>query len=203
MRELCAAQLVICSPLTRALQTCFIGLHQLLAARGLPVVLKANAREKLNAGGADSLGVAVGEAEIRARVAVGMKALYPFDEGRVAEACAPKLDDAEVRSRWWSLLPESGEEVGARLAELLRQIRYCDEERIVLVGHSHFFREMFRQLLDERFAASHAELVGPLRRMRLSNCGVAALDLCFDADDDTAKGVITDVRLILDTEIVP
>ena len=60
---------------------------------------------------------------------------------------------------------------------------------------------MFRQLLDERFAASHAELVGSLRARRLSNCGVACLDLCFDGDDDAAK-VITDVQLILGTEIV-
>ena len=119
----------------RALQTCFIGLHELLRSRGLPVVLAANAREKLNAGGADSMGVAVGEAEIRARVAAGMKALYPFDEKRVAEACAPRLEDAEVQSRWWALLPENSEEVSARLAELFRQIRYCPAERIVLVGH--------------------------------------------------------------------
>ena len=34
---------------------------------------------------------------------------------------APRIDDTEARCRWWSVLPESSEEVHERVAELLRQ----------------------------------------------------------------------------------
>ena len=50
---------------------------------------------------------------------------------------APKLDDVEVCGRWWSVLPESSEEVHERVAELLRQARSSPHEHIGLVGSTH------------------------------------------------------------------
>ena len=89
------------------------------------------------------------------------------------------------------------------MAELFRQIRYCDEERIVLVGHSHLFREFFRQLLHDDFVAREPELSAQLRSRKLENCGAACLDLCFDGEDSGDAGTpIVDVRLILDTQLV-
>ena len=42
--ELCSSKLVLCSPLTRALQTCLLSLGRVLRARGQPIHLTPNAR---------------------------------------------------------------------------------------------------------------------------------------------------------------
>ena len=34
--------------------------------------------------------------------------------------------------------------VAERIAELIAQVRFCEAESVILVGHSHFFREMLR-----------------------------------------------------------
>ena len=160
---------------------------------------RARAREKLNAGGVDTMGRAVSEAEIRARVLEGTRALCAGDEARAETLCAPRLDDAEVRSRWWSLLPESADDVSARLAELFRQIRYCPAERIVLVGHSHLIREILRANLHASFEAASPGLAAQLKKLKLSNCGVAKLSLDFEGE----AAPIRDVQLLLNTELVP
>ena len=93
--------------------------------------------------------------------------------------------------------------MSARCAELFRQLHYCAEERIVLVGHSHLFREFFRQLLHGDFVAREPELAAQLRARKLENCGCACLDLCFDGEDSGDTGTpIVDVRLLLDTKLV-
>ena len=51
------------------------------------------------------------------------------------------------------VLPESSEELQERVAELLRQVRFSPHEHIVVVGHSLFIRELFRELRHGR--ASH------------------------------------------------
>ena len=56
---------VLCSPLSRAVETCLIALAPLLRRKGLPVTLAPNAREHFRGGGADSLGTATGGPEVR------------------------------------------------------------------------------------------------------------------------------------------
>lgn len=63
--EMLAAELVQCSPLTRAVQTCLIGLQPMLLQDGqppAPVGLNPNLREKRNLGGKDSSGKWMGDA---------------------------------------------------------------------------------------------------------------------------------------------
>ena len=71
---------------------------------------------------------------------------------------------------------------------------------MVLVGHSHFFREIFRKQLRADFAASSPELADGLRTEKLQNCGVACVDLDFGGAADAP--VITNVRLMLGTKLV-
>ena len=66
--ELCAADLIMCSPLTRALQTCVLALGGVLKERAQPIYLAPNARERINPGSADSFGCAIGATEVHERL---------------------------------------------------------------------------------------------------------------------------------------
>jgi len=169
-------QQVLCSPLSRAVETCLVALAPLLQRKNLPVTLAPNAREHFRGGGADSLGTATGGVEVRARVREHLLALC----ANAAEAdalLAPHLEDDEVRCRWWSVLPESSEELQERVAELLRQVRFSPHEHIVVVGHSLFIRELFRELSHPTFFERAPELAAALRTQKLENCGVVCAEL--------------------------
>lgn len=202
LRELCAAPLVLCSPLTRALQTCLIGLGAACGLREAArrVRLVPAARERRNHGAVDSIGCAVGEAEIAERLLTTTTQLYGGDaEAAKAAVGGVALDDLEVCSKWWSGPPaEPKEEVAERLGDLVRQLRYCHEETIVLVSHSHWIRELLREYLADAFSVAQPELGAMLRSHKLSTCGVACLDLDFA----TADRPIVDVKLLLGTELV-
>ena len=87
-------------------------------------------------------------------------------------------------------------------AHALVQVRFRPEERLVLVGHSHYFRELFRhfcaegcELVDADGSAAKAEL---LHSKKLSNCGVAKCELDF-----TAEGApVVSVKLLFGTRLV-
>ena len=61
-------------------------------------------------------------------------------------------------------------------------MRYSPHEQIVLVGHSLFFRELFRELATPEAAAKQPQLEA-LRTKKVENCGVvcAELDLSLTA----------------------
>jgi broad specificity phosphatase PhoE len=81
VRQFLEARMVMSSPLTRAIQTCLIGLqhHPTLRANGVKLVKEA--REVKNVGGMDSLGKAVGE-EIRDRVLEELRTQYEPEKKR-------------------------------------------------------------------------------------------------------------------------
>ena len=174
-RRLCAAQQVLCSPLSRAVETCVVGLAPLLGRGGLPVVLTPAAREHFR-GGADSMGCALGGDAVRERVRQQLLPLCGGDAARVEALLATPFDDREVSSRWWSAMPETQDELKERLTELMRQVRYSPHEHVVLVGHSLFIRELFRELVSPERAASTPQL-DALRRLKLQNCGVVCAEL--------------------------
>jgi len=90
--------------------------------------------------------------------------------------------------------------VAARLAEFMRQVRYAPEEAIVLVGHSHWIRELLRANLHASVAAAEPAFAKQLRSRKLSNCGVARLDLDFG--EGAAATPIVGVRLLAGTTLV-
>lgn len=215
-RDLVGVQLVASSPLTRAMQTTAIALGPLMRKAGCQLRVMANLREKKNLGGQDSSGAAVG-ARVTERLITTVGDLYkdaPESGEKVVSGL--QVDTAEVESKWWSDLVESKEQMGARLRELLWQLHYAPEERIALVGHSHFLRELFRAHLSPKFRTAHPEQARGLTTQLVSNCGVVALTLDFTerelayatlgpevafAQSSTA-GVIEDVELMLGTTLV-
>jgi len=184
------------SPLTRALQTCLLGCTPANKRIG-KIRLMPNAREKRNLGGLDTSGSETG-ADIVVRA-------YncSVSEGNVEKAIAldafdQEFDLAEVQYKWWNENSESSDTVKDRMNDFMSQIRYGPEEAIIIVGHSHYFREMFVEYLDDAFAAQNAEFSGELKKMRLSNAGVARVDMDFTKPEK----VITKVELLFGTTMM-
>ena len=73
-----------------------------------------------------------------------MGELYADDPELGARLAAPALDIAQVGAQWWVGSAESEEAVRARIDDALCQLRFSPESSAVIVGHSHYFREMLR-----------------------------------------------------------
>ena len=100
-----------------------------------------------------------------------------------------------MQTQWWLGQKEEEAHVVARTKELLAQLRYCEARSIVLVGHSHYFRELFRNFMPEAAQA----LAPDLLKKKLSNCGMVAIDLNWA---DQPKKPVAGARLLFDTELV-
>ena len=163
--------------------------------------LNPNLREKRNFGGKDSSGKWCGEA-LRDGVREALTELYQ-DNGATAEALrAVPLELRQVQNKWWLGSKESSKAVGERIDELLWQVRYAPEEAIVLVGHSHYFREVVRRCRSEGCALTDASggsiSVDDAEAKKLSNGGIARLEFDF------AGGVasLMSMRLLFHTQLV-
>merc|ERR1712224_343606 len=119
-----------------------------------------------------------------------------ISEADIDQYLAVDVDTTEADNKWWNDSKESSSAVKERLDEFLRQLRYLREERIVVVGHSHFYRTLLQQKMH-----SSAKVAAPATRSdvcskKLANCGIMAITL------DCRKGSdrpITEVELLFDT----
>ena len=210
--EFLRAQLVVCSPLTRAIQTCLVGVAPLLGTHGTGsdrprghVLLNPNAREKRNFGGKDSSGQWFGKAIVDG-IGRAMRELYPAaaeadGAGRAERLLQVDFDLELVQMQWWLGSKEAEEQVVERTAELLAQLRYCESTSIVVVGHSHYFRELFRSFMDASTVQQGSGMpdLQDLQQKKLMNCGVAAVDFDWALGDEKP---IRGVRLLFGTELV-
>ena len=207
----------MCSPLTRAVQTCLIGLEPLLlgadasadgasadgAACATAVQLNPNLREKRNAGGKDSSGKWYG-AQLAQGVHTALDSLLGDEPARAAALRRVPLGLSHVQNKWWLGSKESIEHVKGRIAELLCQVRFTGANSQVVVGHSHYFRELLKH-----FAAPHCTLRDAngeplpthlMESKKLSNAGVAKCVLDFEADP--ARPVVEVQLLFGSTQLV-
>jgi len=204
-KALQGAAVIMASPLTRAVQTCLIGLQPVLLPAGgaaRPVLLNPNMREKRNFGGKDSSGKWCGEALLSGvREEIG-KLYAGMPEVGAALATIP-LELTHVQNKWWLGSKESEAHVADRIGELLAQVRFCPETSLVLVGHSHYFREMVRHFCAEGCVALDAVgtpiAASDLAAKKLSNAGLARCELDWAASEDKP---ICELRLLFGTELV-
>ena len=109
----------------------------------------------------------------RARKVAPSNALAPIVRGTI------KVDVSEAEEDWWG--PEGARAVTDRLQAFLDRLRLADEDTIVVVGHSLFFRTVF-----DNFASPAAKrkdsTLAHLGRKKLRNAAVARVTLnCSDA----------------------
>ncbi|KAL1504451.1 hypothetical protein AB1Y20_010857 [Prymnesium parvum] len=195
---LMASDLVMCSPLTRAVQTCLIGLAPMLARRpDARLLLNPNLREKRNLGGMDSSGKWHGE-QLAHSVRAAMRHLYSDAPEEAERLSSPQFDLRLVQHKWWLSIEESKDLVAERINELLSQVRFSNDASMVLVGHSHFFRELLRRsIAEECELRGCSQSMAELLKKKLSNCGVARLQLDFERE----KPVVA-VELLFGTTLV-
>eukprot|EP00811_Abedinium_folium_P003292 NODE_13026_length_1189_cov_15.820151.p1 GENE.NODE_13026_length_1189_cov_15.820151~~NODE_13026_length_1189_cov_15.820151.p1 ORF type:complete len:312 (-),score=57.08 NODE_13026_length_1189_cov_15.820151:12-947(-) len=171
---------VFTSPLVRALETAMIALGQVLTKPGAvgELVLMPNAREKKSYAG-DTRSTKVGS-EIMLCAFEELRALYKDNEDSLLRSsfCKLRYDATEVQERWWHDGPtESASQLQARAEKFLSQLLYSPHQNIVVVGHSLFFRTVFRRYLSDEFKAREPALAHAICSRRLSNCGVLRLEL--------------------------
>mmetsp|Transcript_17939 Transcript_17939/g.38790 ORF Transcript_17939/g.38790 Transcript_17939/m.38790 type:complete len:385 (-) Transcript_17939:510-1664(-) len=154
----------------------------------LPIRLKPAAREKKNLGGFDTIGVCRGErCLLRA-----MSELQPHVPADTLEQMRFTCVEAtEVERKWWSGMRDSKQQLHQRMAALLEEIRASPHSSIVLVGHSHFFREFFRAYLNDKWREASPHVATDLCKHRIPNCSVA----CCQIDFSVGPQVVTDVSL--------
>jgi len=99
----------------------------------------------------------------------------------------------EVQEQWWHAdSKESMTQLDQRLDDFMAQLLYTPHHSVVVVGHSHFFREVFRRYLSEDFCRRRPGFVKQLQHRKLMNCGVARLEMDPSLPDGLA---IDDVEL--------
>jgi broad specificity phosphatase PhoE len=169
------AEKVVASPLTRALQTALIMLedHPVLL-RNDGVLLYSQIRECKRLGGMDSVGVAKG-AEILPRLR--SESLSELGKEKVDKLIAPEIKiDAffDTDQEWWVRQSsyEEDKTLGARVKEAVNFIRHSPHDTIICVGHSLFFREIFKQLRHPAMLKTRPDIASDMVSKKLNNAAV-------------------------------
>lgn len=167
------------SPLTRALQTCLIGLMALPAMHS-GVRLLPDARE-LGAGplyGRDCLGVAVGRDAILRRASAEAVAAGA-SKADMAVLGRARVDASLCEGRWWSLWEPSYRwqraRIRATLEFLLDDGLDSGKDCAVLCCHAIFIRELVRAFAADELRSAAPDLVGPLEKRWIDNTGCLAI----------------------------
>jgi broad specificity phosphatase PhoE len=179
-RRFLAAPWVLCSPLTRAVQTCLLALegHPTLADRG--ILLVSDAREVKGRGGMDCVGVAVGSA-VRERALRCLQDAGACTDAQLGAAGAVDIDAGDASSPWWTPQEhkESEAEVRQRVQDLLARIRFLDGRSAIVAGHSLLFKSLASWCQSPALRESRAEMAADMKRFKMQNCGVMELELDF------------------------
>lgn len=192
---------VFVSPLTRAFETAVIALGPLLTgADGIgEMVLMANARERQTLGGMDCRSTRVG-AEIIQKCLDELRLLYRGEDQTITDTFTKlRFDTFEVQDKWWcEASSESPAQLQARLQEFMLQLIYSPHRTVVVVGHSLFFRSVFRQYLSSEFRTKRPQLAHCISNLKMMNCGVTRLEL---EPANGLDGPIVNAELILGTRL--
>lgn len=188
-RLLLDPDVVYSSPFTRALQTACIGLKELFPGSCRLAVMR-EAREHKRLGGADSTGIACGEA-IRDRVRDEIRYLYENEDAdsdsktkaSVKDFDEIQLDTSSVVEEWWGpLMGESQEDMEDNIQNLMDRLRRTKGRlatgggAAVLVGHSLMIRSIFQYFMKPGACAHSATL----RTKVIPCCGVVGVRIVWD-----------------------
>jgi len=186
---------IFVSPLTRAVQTALIALQPILISNRCLVVLSPNVREKRNFGGRDSTGESY-DRHVEKKILSNLHSALPDRPERVNDILSVVFDSSQVAGCWWCEHRETSLQVRDRIDEMFHQIQYSSESSVIVVGHSHYFREVFRHYVSPSFAEANKNLVNDLRQYVICNCSVVGCEVEF-----SESRCIVDVKMLFDTKI--
>eukprot|EP00668_Euglena_longa_P034732 GGOE01044590.1.p1 GENE.GGOE01044590.1~~GGOE01044590.1.p1 ORF type:complete len:508 (-),score=143.33 GGOE01044590.1:308-1831(-) len=189
------AELIFCSPLTRAIQTCVLALqgHPTICSRG--VRLLQSAREIKKMGGLDTVGKATGD-RIVDRVREELAKLLPPEE---VELLIPQIDPYNTVSNWWKSVVgcDTQKAVSRRLESFMSTLKYTPAHSLIVVGHSLFFQGLLRQYLAPEYQQASSKWCEEITSLKLDNVSCMALTVDFSAP--TAR--ITHAELMFGTRL--
>jgi len=186
---------VFVSPLTRAIQTAVIGLEDVLTSKS-NIIITSNVREKQNFGGRDSIGKVFGPEIVQRTYEELIKSYGGQSNSTIENFSRLCFDIQEVEERWWINTAESSVVLQARMEEFMSQLIYSPHQNVVVVGHSHWIRALFKQYMSPSFKEKKPAFAKDVAKEKLCNCGVAKVEV--DASESVATPII-DIELVLGT----
>eukprot|EP00916_Digyalum_oweni_P026284 GHVL01043200.1.p1 GENE.GHVL01043200.1~~GHVL01043200.1.p1 ORF type:complete len:445 (-),score=86.48 GHVL01043200.1:26-1360(-) len=172
------AELIFSSPLARALQTALLTLEHHPRMRSDGLSLLSDAREIKNPGSFDTVATTKGN-ETGGRAKEFTKVMYESQKRMYSADIKINANDTE--DRWWNSQYEyeSKAMVRRRIEDFTEQLKYCKASRIIVVGHSLFFKAFFDFYLKKslRKKGTVADL---LTKKKIQNCGVVGFDMNFE-----------------------
>jgi len=195
---------VFSSPLTRAVETAFIALREVLAETGQLVLLKATREQRSSYLANDNAGGAVGRA-IAAHIQEDTRQLYEGVDEELGEVvldslCRTQLDVTDVEEEWWSTAIDTATDMRARINVFLGRLRSVGNgASCVVVGHSYFFLRVFREYLNERAKRKRPKMAAYVREHLLPYCAVVGVKLEWSADGEAS---ISSIVPLLGTTLI-
>lgn len=171
--ELLSVEGIISSPLTRAFQTCMIAAHP-VTKTGKTIFLQPSCREKRNLGGRDSAGDCIGQEILIKAKTNCVEHLGQETANTIFDNY--KYDFAEVEKKWWTDV-EVMNVFRRRLYDFIQRIRFCNFEKILVVGHSHFFRALLCEHMHPTNPTSY--IAHEMKKKVIANCAVARVHFDF------------------------
>jgi broad specificity phosphatase PhoE len=120
-----------------------------------------------------------------------------------AEGPRRQVEENDARTKWWtdSGKRDSSESLLHRMDDFVFALRYCEEHKIVVVGHSNFFFKFCRLYLgeDSDFRKNNPEYADELLCRKLDNGACLAVELEF-AEGNTGC-TISHAELLFDSKL--
>lgn len=201
-KEFIHCPVIMCSPLTRCVQTALLSLHSHETLQKNGMTLQRNLREvKSTLGSLDTLGVEIGAENIknRARNCLLKVCRKTDKEAKKRGSCEKdngaspltgaeisarvdqvKVHDNDVVSKWWTPKNtyDNEKSLRVRMDALMGTLRYLPSDAAILVGHSLLFRAIMKSFLSDNYRAE--ELTREeLSSRKIGNAAVVALDVTF------------------------
>ncbi|KAJ1440297.1 hypothetical protein B484DRAFT_466781 [Ochromonadaceae sp. CCMP2298] len=158
------SDVVISSPLTRAVQTACAAMWGHSALTKNDLTLYSIIREVKRPGGLDTIGTEVGGGILRRAHSELQQTV-----GRV--------DSNDANIPWWSPLSsfETEREQRDRIVEFVTYSRYCPHKLPVFVGHSLFFKAFYSKRVSAPMQQERPLLCSNLKKYRLANATLLAV----------------------------
>jgi len=187
---------LLCSPLTRALQTAVLALEDHPASERGNIKLLPSLRELKTRGGFDSVGKCRGS-EILQRCQE--KLVEVVGETKTKTAMSKwNIDVERCQAEWWTAPDDADSESEAteRVADILNAVRFLsDSHSVIAVGHSGIFQSLCKRAISQALLAAEESPVGgsTLVNKKLTNASVLGLDIAFG---QTGTPSILEARLL-------
>jgi len=158
--------LIFASPLTRAAQTCILGLKGHPHLKENNIILLSSCREIKGFGGLDTVGSVYGE-KIESRV-----------KHKLGDHCDNEInnihfDTYDCDSVWWTVDPaDTKSDIDHRFEDFCSTLKFKEHKNaIIVVGHSLFIKDFCKKYLSNEIKETKQKLTENLLHHRMSNAG--------------------------------